>query len=179
MNDSAKWDGILEDGEKILWQGRPDNSLNLFGSIGQGTFIGLGFVGIVGFITYEQLPGINVKAWMISAFPILLIGIGTIFFDIFGPSLRRGKTWYTLTNRRALIATIHPVFRRRKLEHFWLNPSQEARWKDTSPPSIIFETRSRRRGQYRRVFYDVGFERIDEADKVLTLIDRAKARWND
>ena len=115
MSEIAGWEGILDKNEKILWQGRPDAKLRLRASKLVGVVFGLVFAGFALF-------------WMIAAsfaggffwmFGLLhfFVGLGVAAGALYGSSWRRKHSWYTLTDRRAFIATDMP-FRGRSLKSY-------------------------------------------------------------
>lgn len=162
----AGWEGILDSGERILWQGRPDG----------------GFV-----LRLEHLPALvfgGVFAgfalfWMVIAAQAggLFWSFGLIHFSVglgiaLGPPvlwmIRRRGTWYTLTDRRAFIATELPVFGR-KLAQYPITRDAPVIADDRIPGSVIF-AREARSGRKGRIMAPVGFDRIADAGAVTALI---------
>lgn len=166
MSAAAGWDGILDDGETILWQGRPEGGFHLTaGRIFEALF-GLAFAGfaLVWMVLASNGPG---GFW---AFGLIhfSVGIGVTLHALVWPGFRRRHTWYTLTDRRAFIATDLPI-KGRSLKSFPITPDTVLQLEDGAPGTIWFahEYRRTKKGS-RRV--DIGFERIDAAREVLRLM---------
>ncbi|WBU60512.1 aspartate carbamoyltransferase catalytic subunit [Paracoccus albus] len=155
------WQGILEPGERILWQGEPDSRFRLeFKSLG-GTFPALFFVCFSLFWMYQAAQG-SIFFAMFGLF-FLVIGLRDLLTPIFGPSFLRSRTWYTLTDRRAIVATDVPM-RGRKLSSFPIDRDTPVEYVDGNPPSIYFGHSAVDRSQRG------GFQYIADADKVMAMI---------
>ncbi|WP_300531058.1 hypothetical protein [uncultured Mameliella sp.] len=172
------WTGILEEGEEILWQGRPDAGKWLEGK-GVGTFLVLGFI----FAAFLYTP---VTDWLDSGqgvgalMPVMaLVGGLVVFLGAGLLSLRwkHRRTWYTLTDRRAFIATVG-LIKGRKLRDYWLHPGRKIELHKTEPPSVIFDTRVVQKGDSTQ-YVETGFKHIAEAEKVHALMKDCQARWNE
>lgn len=172
------WQGILDPGERILWQGRPDGRVDFTrGSLRQAAF-GLPFL-VFGLtwmtMTWQvvrdaPLPGILFP--MIGLF-ITLSGlwqtIGTFLWDAY---LRR-HTWYTLTDRRAFVAT--QVMGRRTLRDWPVDAETLLDYDGALPGTIWFAeagARDRRFGRRGRV----GFEMLPDARAVHGLMRKVQRR---
>ena len=113
------WDGILDDGETILWQGRPDAGLSFQNIDIMGTLVGLFFIG---FSIFWMTMAMNIasdfgrtgfggflpKIFPLFGLPFFFIGCYNAFGHIFWDAYLRSKTHYTLTKKRTFIATDHP-----------------------------------------------------------------------
>jgi len=162
MSAPAGWQGILDEDEAILWQGRPDGAVkwkvgNIF------TFLfGLAFAGFALFwmVMASQAGGFF---WM---FGLLHFGVG--FAISVGPpywnAWRRRHTWYTLSDRRAFIATDLPVLGR-KLKSYPIDGDTVLAYDSDDPATIHFahEMRRGKNGSYR---VEIGFERIEDGAEV-------------
>ncbi len=166
MTVPAGWEGILDPGEKILWQGRPDGQVAF--KIGHiFTFIfGLFFAGFAVFwmVMASQAGGFF---WM---FGLIHFGVG-VSLSIGPPfysAWKRRHTWYSLTNKRGFIATDTP-FLRRKLASYPITPDTALGYTAGTPATIHFAQESRRskNGTYQ---VDIGFERIDGGETVYRLM---------
>ena len=169
MSDAvpAGWEGILDPGERILWQGRPSAAFTFRGQsvalmLGGALFAGVAllFIGV----------GIALREWAFALFPVihLAVGLGMILGGPILSARERGRTWYTLTDRRAVIATDNwpkgrqirtwPIGRDTPLELV------EGRW-----PAVHFayEQRAGKKGLYKA---PVGFEMLPEARAVHDII---------
>lgn len=166
MSVPAGWDGILDPGEKILWQGRPDG--NIVFKIGFiFTFIfGLFFAGFALFwmVMASQAGGFFWMFGLIHFFVGLSLAIGPPFYNAW--SLRH--TWYTLSDKRAFIATDKP-FTGRKLQSYPINESTILEYTSGDLATLHFQKESRRTKNGTRMI-DIGFERIAEGDKVYRLM---------
>ncbi len=159
------WTGHLDDDERILWQGRPDGRLrirlsSLATSI-QGAFL-MAFALFFANVTFEMTVGEGVWHWILPALalPFVLVGVYMLVGQYLWDTLRRRRTWYTLTDRRAFIArhllgrnlAEHPIDATTRLEF------QERR----GGLGTIWFSGNRQRGRNRRV----GFEMIGDARRV-------------
>jgi hypothetical protein len=162
----AGWEGILDRGERILWQGRPDPTV-VFKPRHAATFVfGFFFAGFALFwmIGASQAPG---PFWMFGLIHFS-VGIGLMIGPIVYPPWVRRHTWYTLTDRRAFIATDVPL-RGRDLKSYGISEKTVLDFQQGPPGSIYFaEEYKRTKNGSRRV--PIGFERIEEASTVLSLM---------
>ena len=160
------WAGLLDHGDEILWQGRPDTGIALKGSTIFLVLFGLAFSGfaLVWMILAASAGG------MFWAFGLIHFsaGLGLIFFAIWGDQLRRRRTWYTLTDRRAFIATDFPLVGR-KLQSYPIGPDTVLDYSPGDLSDIHFAHRTRRtkNGSHR---VPVGFDRIPEGETVYRLM---------
>lgn len=160
-----EWDGILEPGEKVLWQGRP----------------GAGFKPTISHLV-DALRGAAAMAvgivFVLGAdfLPFLVIGVFLIltgFYMLAGRHLwqiyeNRHYTWYTLTNKRAFIGRSDP-FGNRSLETYKLCPDTMLELVPGERPSVYFshEVVKRRDKEVRR---RIGFESVADGDTVFRLM---------
>ena len=160
------WDGILDEGETILWQGRPDGAIrfrigNLF------TFLfGLAFAGFALFwmILASQAGGFFWAFGLIH----FAVGIGLSFGAILWDAFKRRHTWYTLTDRRAFVATEMPMIGR-GLKSYPITADTPIEFQDNAIPSVMFasETKSGKNSTYT---VPIGFDLIHDAREVLALL---------
>jgi len=166
MNASDGWKGILEDDEKILWQGRPLRSFRpritqlptfLFGS----AFAGFALFWMI------MAAAASDRFWMFGLIHFV-VGLGVALGPIVLDHLLRKNTWYTLTNRRAFIATDMPMAGR-KLKSYPINRSTLLTLQDGDPPSVYFaeEYRTTKNGSRRM---EIGFEAIPDGRDVMELM---------
>ncbi|MGR3492221.1 MAG: aspartate carbamoyltransferase catalytic subunit, partial [Shimia sp.] len=80
----------------------------------------------------------------------------------------RRHTWYTLTTRRAFIATDKPIVGR-KLSSYPLAPDTKIDFIDGPPDTIHFAEKTHR-GDNGTTVTPIGFERIDGGREVLRLM---------
>lgn len=160
------WDGILMPSEEILWQGRPDASFAIgVAQIGAALF-GCLFAGFALF-------------WMIKAsmaggyfwtFGLIHFSVGVAMILgalVYGP-WRRRHTWYTLTNRRAFIATDLP-FLGRKLKSWPIDGSAKLDYQPGDMATITFARDFRQTKNGTREV-PIGFERIADGNTVYRLM---------
>ncbi len=174
------WDDILDPGEKILWQGRPDGRISLAQSAPMQIAMGLFFTGFALFWIYQASwitshDGVPPFARLFPLFgiPFVLIGLRMLGGDALWHAWLRRHTWYTLTNRRAFIATNAPL-RGRTLKSYEITPQTEIEFDGRDPGTLIFAHESRRsRGKSRK---PVGFHRIPEARSVLAEMNDIRKR---
>lgn len=163
MNSNSGWEGILDEGETVLWQGRPDGRVVFrIGKAFQFVF-GLFFAGFALFwmVMASQAGG---AFWMFGLIHFsvgLAISFGALFWDAY----RRRHTWYTLTDRRAFIATDMP-HKGRQLQSYPIAPSTQLVFNPGPFATITFAHEERRGSKGRRYTVPVGFERIADGDEV-------------
>ncbi len=106
------------------------------------------------------------------------VGLGIFWKSLFGATRRRRNTWYTLTDRRAFIAT-KSARKGRELKGFPITPETRIAFED-GPPATIDFARERRKGNKGRSYtVSIGFERIADGQKVLALLRQAQRREAD
>jgi len=93
------------------------------------------------------------------------VGIGIGVVPVFLDNFTRRHTWYTLTKRRAFIASDLPLVGRR-LKSYPINASTHLTLEERPLPNLYFAEEFRRtKNGSRRI--DIGFEAIAEAKEVL------------
>ncbi|MGR3660019.1 MAG: hypothetical protein ACU0CA_02375 [Paracoccaceae bacterium] len=96
------------------------------------------------------------------------VGIAVAFGTPFWSRFKRQRTWYTLTNRRALIAIDMPITGR-SLKSYPITENTVLDLQQTTPPSLYLDHEYRRtKNGSRRV--PVGFEGIDDASEVMAYL---------
>ena len=165
-SDQTGWDGILEQGEKILWQGRPGIKLRIMPFQIAAIVFGLFFSGFALFwmIMASRAGGVF---WMFGLLHFA-VGIGVGIGPVYLSMVRRKNTWYTLTDRRAFIATDMPIVGRR-IKSYPITSHMTLDFQQSTPPNIFFahEFKQGKNSSYR---IDIGFEGIDDGKKVLALM---------
>ena len=166
MNAHEGWEGILDPGEAVLWQGRPDPAIIFKVGNVVGCVFGLFFAGFALFwmIMASAAGGFF---WMFGLLHFS-VGLGVAVGAIFWSAGRRRHTWYTLTDRRAFIATDVPL-RGRSLKSYPITRETVLDYDAGTPSTIHFnhEMRRGKNGQYR---VDVGFERINDGAEVYRMM---------
>jgi len=90
--------------------------------------------------------------------------VGHVCWDAF----KRRRTWYTLTDRRALIASDLPL-QGRRLKSYAITAETTVELRPGTTPSIYF-AKAQRRSRNGTGSEHIGFERIAEGDRVYRLI---------
>lgn len=171
----AGWEGILDPGERILWRGRPD------GAIAWATFdvkraaFGCAIMAFAAIWTSGALSAAP------AGLPGLILPLAGLFF--FGLGLRqagghliwdaylRRSSWYTLTDRRAIIAT--DLLGRKRLKSYPIASDAPLTLVGTDPGDILFATAYRRTKHGSRP-QRIGFERLHDARAVYDLMRRVQ-----
>lgn len=172
MTGQAGWDGILDPGEEILWQGRPDPGFAIPpGNIGKAVF-GMFFAGFATFwmVMASMAPG---PFWMFGLI-FFFAGLGIIAEALILPTYRRRNTWYTLTNQRAFIAS-RSLTGARKLDAHPVTEQTRLSLSDGHLGAVHFaeEVKHSRNGTIRTA---IGFERIPDAREVYALLRQIQRR---
>ncbi|MFO6465805.1 hypothetical protein ACK8OR_15535 [Jannaschia sp. KMU-145] len=172
---ATTWDDLLQKGETILWQGRPDPRWRPDLPIVAMASLGLVFAGVAVAVMVigSRTPG----PWWLIGVIFLLPGLGLTLWALIGDSVRLAGTVYTLTNRRGFIAT-EPRIGARRLRSYAITPEEEVELIDGDPPTVLFAREAWQRrdpdGQTRTRQRRIGFERIAEAAAVHRLIVRER-----
>ena len=161
------WAGILDEGETILWQGRPDGAVRLSVTNIAAALFGLAFAGFALFwmIMAAQAGGFF---WMFGLLHFS-VGVGLAAGPIFWDAYRRRHSWYTLTDRRAFIATDIPL-RGKRLESFPINRTTELSLVDDTLSSVYFAAGLRRGANGKKRHAKIGFERIEAGREVFRMM---------
>lgn len=164
------WDGILEDGETLLWQGQPDPSLRLGAINIPQALMGLFFMGFsVFWMNMAAMAG--GFFWMfglIFFFIGLRNSIGQVVLE---PKIRR-KTWYSLSNRRAFIASDHP-WKGRSLKSYEIGADSELDYTRGQTDAVYF-SREKRSGSKRSYWVKIGFENLPDGSEAYRLLQEIK-----
>lgn len=171
MSTPQGWASILDADEKILWQGRPDGTVTLRPRNIMMLIFGIFFAGFALF-------------WMVMAFSAgggfwmfglihFSVGVGIVFSAVFWGAFKRRRSWYTLTDKRAIIASDMPLIGKRLKS--WPITSESVLELEQGPPDTVnfAETYKRTKNGSRRV--SIGFERIEEGRKVYRLMRDVQA----
>lgn len=183
------WEDILEEGELIVWQGRPHSRVIWSDLLSFETFFGLFFAGFSLFwiagawmmtsgLSTSSAGGVDAifSFFPLFGLPFLAVGVYLVAGRIFWDAYQRRRTWYTLTNRAAYIA--RQTFGKRSLKRYDMVDMNSPDLQDGSPGSVFFakevtayQTRSRHgRRRTRTRLTPIGFRQIDDARKVYRLI---------
>ncbi|MFD1794571.1 aspartate carbamoyltransferase catalytic subunit [Paracoccus aurantiacus] len=161
--DYPGWQGILEPGEQILWQGQPDRRFRFAPGDLAKSAPGLFMTCFSLFWMWNAAQG----SLVFSLFGLffLFAGLREMARPVLLPAYIRSRSWYTLTDRRAIVATDMPI-RGRRLLSYPIDAGTPMEYVAGDPPSILFgpETRNPRNR--------AGFHFIPEADRVMALMRR-------
>jgi len=172
MTARDPWEGILDEDEKIIWQGRPDGKVTLGIAHFAGAAFGLLFAGFA--LVWMMLASMSGGFFWMFGLLHFAVGLGIAGGALFGPAFRRRHTWYTLTDQRAFVATDLP-FMGRKLNSYPITSKTRLTYQDNDPATITFHTefRTTKNGS-RRI--EIGFERIADGAKVYRLMRDTQER---
>lgn len=156
------WQGILDDDEDIIWQGRPDGKIVFRAGNILTLLFGMAFAGfaLVWMIIAASAGGFFWAFGLIH----FAVGIGVGFGSLFFSAWRRRNTWYTLTSKRAFIASHLPI-QGKRLKSFPITPDTSLEYAEGNPASIYFAEETRR-GKNSTYQVKIGFERIPDAAAV-------------
>ncbi len=197
MTDTPEgWEGILEPGERILWQGRPDASLDFTVLRDSMTMMGVLFIAFALFwlwmlfdmtATLPDLAGWIIRAFF-GAFGLVFLGLGGLMAGgrVFLDARRRAASHYTLTDRAAYIGV--DLGGRRTLETYAIGPDQRIELDERPDRTGTIWFAELFHGRPRPLSYPLrlriggaqmsrerkGFERIAGARKVYGLMRQAQ-----
>ncbi|MFZ1467396.1 MAG: hypothetical protein WAT09_00285 [Paracoccaceae bacterium] len=187
----AGWEGILQPGEQILWQGQPRPGID-WTSLDYGRILfGLVFGG---FATFWMVTAIWVGSgtpvsliFPLFGLPFLGVGLRMVGEQLWLDQRRLRGTYYTLTDRAAFVAI--QIRGRRDLQRYPLKPGLPVSLDDSGDTGNVWfgdqtggahssrltgmnQPRSGRRDASRQ---KIGFERIDRPREVWHLLGGAMA----
>ncbi|SIO17674.1 hypothetical protein [Vannielia litorea] len=179
-NTPPGWEGLLDDDEEILWQGRPAGGIVVRGSDLFESLFGLFFAGFAVFwISMASSmgaprngPGIF-ALFPLFGLPFLAVGLYLAFGKFFWRAHVRRNTNYTLTNKRGFIAT--DVFNNRKLRSYALQDGLELE-QTARGDTLWFATElvtTRGKNGTRTYRKKIGFELIEGGPRVMGLARKA------
>jgi hypothetical protein len=162
------WEGILEEGEQILWQGAPDPRVVFTLSQIPEILFGLFFAGFALFWTVMATYAGGIFG--LFGLPFLAVGLMVIFKSNYLLAYLNRYTHYTLTSRRAIIATSYP-YAKREMKSYPIDPKSELELTlQDELGSIVFHRkiwRSRNSSDHTK---NIGFYRIQDARRVFSLM---------
>ncbi len=193
MTVPTGWAGILAPGETILWQDRPDGRVMWRDLFGFQSLFGLvlagfawGWLQAVSWMSGRRTGGTE-GLIVFETFAALFIGVGAymVIGRIFVEAWQLRRTWYTLTDRAAYLAT--QTFGKRRLKRIGLDEMNLLQRVDGEPGTIwlrqeVHVTRGRGTSPQSRSHHRVrtsrqsfGFLHIPDADAVWHLIATLRA----
>ncbi|MGI9370798.1 MAG: aspartate carbamoyltransferase catalytic subunit [Ruegeria sp.] len=166
MNQSDQWDKLLDRGEKIIWQGRPDGEFSIKDVSIVLVFFGFFFAGFAVF--WVAMASQASILFSLFGLPFVAAGFFLVANGIFGRTFRRRRSWYTLTDRRAFIATNFP-FHGRRLKSYSITEENQLELVDGRHPSVYFDKETRRgnKGNYE---ISIEFENLADGREVYALL---------
>jgi hypothetical protein len=163
---SNGWDDILDPDETIIWQGRPDGAFRLtFGSIAMAAF-GTFFAGFALVWMFMASMG-GGYFWMFGLIHFA-VGVGIIVGAFVTRPLKNRRTWYSLSNKRAFIATNFPILGRR-LRSFPIGRDTSLSLDESALDSVYFATETYQKNNRTRT-RRVGFEAIKDGTEVYRIM---------
>lgn len=185
---STGWDGILQEGETILWQGQPAADIawqdllspkTAFGAI--FTAFSLFWMGAAFFMVTAGGADGPFVLFPLFGLPFLAIGLYMVGGRVWLDAWRRARTWYTLTDRTAFVAT--DFLGRKTLDSYPLAEMPHITLDDGDPGSILFGRGGRSvRGSAHRIEWraaeaaaePAGFREIRDARRVYAMMRDAR-----
>ena len=172
----AGWEGLLDQDEIILWQGRPDTRIAI--SAAQLPEIGIGLF-FVGFSLFWMI-GASQAGGMFWMFGLIFFfaGLGIFTRSNVLAAQRRRYTHYTLTSRRAIIATDLPLVGRSLKSypitaHTALEMTEQGDFGTIAfARSVSKDSEGGTNTQY------IGFERISEVRTVFAMMRKIQTGMN-
>ncbi|WP_424938962.1 hypothetical protein [Aliiroseovarius sp. S253] len=156
------WGDYLDEGEEILWQGRPDQSVALaldFPVV--WSLAGAFFLCVLAVSISQGILNATVLSTLVFLAFVVLVCLLT-------DTYRRRSTWYTLTSRRAFVATDYPMVGK-SITSYRITPEMVVEFQPRAPASIFFAEEWRDYGRERELV-KVGFRRLADGQKVYRLI---------
>lgn len=196
------WEGILDEGENILWQGAPDGGLDFSGfwsmqSVFAAFFAGFSLIWITAaFMMTGALNDpvgrvINI-VFPLFGLPFLAVGLHMLVGRFWTDARRRRNSHYTLTNHAAYIGVKSRG--KRSLDRYAIGPDMRLTLDDGDLGTVWFASRvnamPRHAPQMRRsrsriggatqTVESIGFERLPNAREIYAMmrkvqIDRTNA----
>lgn len=167
------WEGILDPGETILWQGRPDQAFHVDPGEIPGALFGMFFAGFA--LVWMALASRSGGFFWMFGLIHFTVGVGIVRSTLYSPTRRRRRTWYTLTARRAFIATDSPR-KGKELKSYPITPDLPITFQDGPPATIHFAREMRTGDKGRSYTVPIGFERIADGHKVLALLHKVQRK---
>ena len=172
IDTPAGWHGILDSGEQILWQGEPERGVRANIADFRRVLPGLAMVAFALFWTTMAMRA-NFFFGLFGVF-FIFVGLRTALEPILWPAFVRARSFYTLTDRRAIIATTLPL-QGRRLVSYPMDAQTVIEYVGTTAPSVLFgvplNTTSKVFGwSVQGTPKRAGFEFIKDADQVIAMM---------
>lgn len=168
------WAGLLDPGEDVIWQGQPDAQIDWSGLSPLKMGVGLIFC-MVGLNLVRDASSFGIEGMgdgLFAVIPVLMglsfagIGARAAFGEPLLDAMRRSNSWYTLTDRRVIVAS--KLFGRKQLQDMRLSPETDLVLEEGSPGSVRIPSNP-----------DLSFRRIEEARMVYGLMRKVQETAHD
>ncbi len=161
-----EWTGLLDKDEEVLWQGAPKVRVRIEWDSPMHPFFFLFFTGFSVFwmVMASKGPG---PFWM---FGLIFFGVGIynlVLVHFWKANVRR-NTHYTLTNKRAFIAT-KSAWKGKQLQSYPIRSDTTLGLSEGDLTTITFATTTKVVNR-QTVQVDVGFEDIEDGRDVYAMI---------
>jgi hypothetical protein len=166
------WKGILFPGERVIWQGQPDPRPDWSEVRLRDAIFGLAVAAFAVFwmtMAAGTADGLMSLVFPLFALPFLAIGLRKAGAMEFWQAWKRRRTWYTLTDRRAFIAT--DLFGRRGLDAYPIGPRTPLRHENDRDIFFATDFVKTRRGSRRR---RIGFTHLPDSAHVHALMQQVQ-----
>lgn len=161
------WEGILEPGEQILWQGQPDPRFRLErGDVMPGIF-GLVFAGFA--LVWMRMAAEGGGYFWMFGLIHFAAGLGIMGARPVGSWWMRRHSFYSLSSRRAFIASDFPL-RGRMLRDWTIRQDSPIEFIDGDRQTVNFGYDTRRGARGTTSQRRIGFEGIHDGRKVIGLM---------
>jgi hypothetical protein len=167
---------LLENGEHLLWQGKPDTRIVWRWKHLAYALCGLWFAGLALLVIYIYTVVIPEKwASALWAYPLLLAGLAIMVLSPLKDIYRRKHTRYFLTRTRAIILQDTKFLK--SLNQSWpITPDSEITLTDHKTlPTVFFAKRKQQRVRGWH-WVMIGFERISDGQHIYNTMKRLQKK---
>ncbi len=175
MTGPDAWDDILLKDEDILWQGAPDDRFFIHKSRWQTVFTSIVFL-LAGsfFLIMSAWTGTETLLFLILPLAFILFPLYLLWRHVYRPNHVRKHTFYTLTNKRAILGIALPN-KEPSLKFYDLSPYDRYEFEDGPTGSIIFDReKSSFQINDRYQYFANGFMRIKDPQNVWELVKKTQ-----
>lgn len=179
MSADDEWKGILREGERILWQGQPDGGFFIHRSRFFALFVSILFI-LISVVFLIAAFGLEEPRKLGFMFIVIFAGFSLyqLLRIALWPTYKRRHTFYTLTNRRAILGIAIPGCWR-TLKYFEITAHEEYKYNPGKFGSIVFAYEGDAEAEDEPGAYAAGFMRFAEADKVWPMIQQLQQEMRD
>jgi hypothetical protein len=162
---------VLLAGEKLLWKGAPERGLKFTRSDFLRTFFGLFFFGFAVFWMSKSLDNGNPTFSTAFGIPFVLFGAYITIGRYFWEAYKRGRTTYTLTDKRAIIRADSMLT---AVALDGLNEVALEERADGSGTIILGRDVTTGEGEDSEISYAPRFEFVKDVARVYQLVEKAR-----